>query len=103
MLANYVYKAQLLGRPYVLEMVEDVEIVVRFARERLGARSLAVAGRDEARVVAALAADTLPDLEPLTGRDLDWWRKILDEGREIWPIELLLPGGARVRPSFTRR
>lgn len=102
-LANYVYNAQLLGRPYVLEIVEDIEIVARFASERLGARSLTVAGRDDARVVAALAADVLADLEPLTGRDLDWWRKTLDEGREIWPIQLLLPGGALVRPSSTRR
>jgi cephalosporin-C deacetylase-like acetyl esterase len=102
-LGNLVYNAQLLGRPYVMEMVEDVEIVARFAREQLGARSLAVAGRGDARVVAALAAEAMPDLEPLSGRDLDRWRKTLDEGREIWPIQLLLPGGALVRPSSTRR
>jgi cephalosporin-C deacetylase-like acetyl esterase len=102
-LANYVYNAQLLGRPYVLEMVEDVEIVARFARERLGARGLALAGRGEARVVAALAADLLPDLEPLTGRDLGWWSRTLEEGREVWPIQLLLPGGALLQPSSSGR
>jgi hypothetical protein len=102
-LANYVYNAQLLGRPYVLEMVEDIEIVARFARERIGARSLVVAGRDEARVVAALAADILPDLEPITGRDLSWWAESLGHERESWPIHLLLPAGAFVRPSSSPR
>jgi cephalosporin-C deacetylase-like acetyl esterase len=97
-LANGIYNAQLLGRPYVLEMVEDVEIVARFARERLGARTLLVSGRGEARPVAALAADLL-GLEPLHGRELDWWARTLEEGREVWPIQLLLPGGALLRPS----
>jgi hypothetical protein len=100
-LANLVYNAQLLGRPYVLEMVEDVEIVARFARERLGARSLAVAGRGEAGVAAALAAELL-GVEALGGRELDWWAKTLEDGREIWPIQLLLPGGALLRPGAPR-
>ena len=37
-LANHVYNSLLTGRPYVLEMIDDVAIVARFARERLGAR-----------------------------------------------------------------
>ena len=41
-LANYVYNAQLLGRPYLLELIEDVEIAVRFARARLGAREVTI-------------------------------------------------------------
>ena len=97
-LANLVYNAQLLGRPYPLEMVEDVEIVARFARERLGMRSLAVAGRGEAGAVAALAADVL-GLETPTGQELDWWSKAVNDGREVWPIQLLLPGGALLKPS----
>ena len=97
-LANHVYNALLTGRPYVLEMVEDVEIAGRFARETLGARSLAVAGRGEARAVAALAAEVLPGLEPLSGRDLAWWRRTVEELSEDWPIALALPGGAYVGP-----
>ena len=68
----------------------------RFAREILAARSLAVAGRGEARVVAALAAEVLPGLEPLTGRDLSFWGRAVEELREDWPIALALPGGAYV-------
>jgi len=97
-LANHVYNALLTGRPYVLEMVEDVEIAGRFARETLCARSLAVAGRGEARVVAALAAEVLPDLEALSGRDLAWWGRTVEELREDWPIALALPGGGYVEP-----
>jgi hypothetical protein len=97
-MANLVYNAQLLGRPYPLEMVEDVEIASRFAREHLGARSLALGGRGEARVVAALASDVL-GVETLTGEGLDWWATTLREGREAWPIPLLLPGGALLRPA----
>ncbi len=101
-LANHVYNALLTGRPYVLEMVEDVEIAARFAREKLGAKALAVAGRGDGRVVAALAAEVLPDLDPLSGRDLSFWAQAVEEARETWPIHLLLPGGAYVRPRTDR-
>jgi cephalosporin-C deacetylase-like acetyl esterase len=100
--ANYVYNAQLLGRPYVLEMVEDVEIVARFAREHLAVRRLAIAGRDDARAVAALAAVLLPDLELESGGDLGFWKESLDRGRESWPIALLLPAGVTFDPSHYR-
>jgi dienelactone hydrolase len=95
-LANHVYNALLSGRPYVFEMVEDVEIAGRFAREKLGARSVAVSGRGEARVVAALAAEVLPGIEALSGRDLSWWRHTVEDLGEDWPIALALPGGAYV-------
>ena len=101
-LANHVYNAQLLGRPYVLEMVEDVEIVARFAREQLGVRTLALAGRDGARAVAALGAVLLPDLELVNGGDLGFWAESLERGRETWPIPLLLPAGATLEPSRHR-
>ena len=101
-LANYVYNAQLLGRPYVLEMVEDVEIVARFAREQLAARKLVLAGRDDARAVAALGAGLLPDLELVTGRGLGVWEDSLERGRESWPIQLLLPARAGLKLSRQR-
>ena len=41
-LANHVYNALLTGRPYYLQLIEDVEIAARFARVRLGARSVSV-------------------------------------------------------------
>jgi hypothetical protein len=103
-LANHVYNDQLDGRPYLFDLVEDVEIVARFARQRLGAREVLVSGRGEAAVVATAAASALDGVEAVAAPGealgtLDWWRKTLDSGRETWPIHLLLRGGAAVRPG----
>ncbi len=38
-LANHVYNAQLIGRPYLVDALEDVEIVTRFAQHQLGCRT----------------------------------------------------------------
>ena len=98
-LANHVYNAQLLGRPYLLELVEDVEIAARFARERLGARSLAIEGPGEARLLARAASAALPELSllPVAGAEPFSWKDALASGREKWPIHYLVPGGATLR------
>jgi dienelactone hydrolase len=101
-LANHVYNALLNGRPYLLQLIEDVEIAALFAREHLGAEVVVVSGRGEAAVVAAAAADVLEGIEaiPSPGEppgSLAWWAETLEAGREIWPIHLLLPGGAALR------
>jgi len=98
-LANHVYNAQLLGRPYLLELVEDVEVAVRFALERLGARSLAIEGRGEARLLAEAAAAALPGLElvPEGGVSAFSWKDAVESGRETWPIQYLVPGGAALQ------
>jgi dienelactone hydrolase len=94
-LANHVYNALLTGRPYFLEMIEDVEIVTRFAREHLGAGRLAVRPRGDAAALADAAAQTLPGLERLpTGAPTFRWSEAVDQMREVWPIQYLLPGGA---------
>ena len=98
-LANYVYNSLLTGRPYFLQMIEDAEIVARFARAELGAERLAIAGDGEARLYAASVARTLPGVELLPGESpaVDDWARWVDEMREQWPIHYLLPGGAHVR------
>lgn len=106
-LANHVYNALLNGRPYLFEIVEDVEIAALFAREQLGARTLLVSGRGEAAVVAAVAAEILEGIEALPtpgepSASLSWWADTLESGREDWPIHLLLPGGAALGSSLTR-
>jgi hypothetical protein len=101
-LANLVYNAQLLGRPYLLELVEDVEIAARFAREKLGARQLAIEGPGDARLLAEAAAAALPGLTlvPAAAPDASFsWEKTLASGRETWPIHYLMPGGAGLRLS----
>jgi len=95
-LANHVYNALLNGRPHFLEMMEDVEIAARFARERLGAKRLAVRARGEAGALAdavaeALAVERLPSEGPSFR-----WSDAVEEMRELWPIQYLLPGGGFV-------
>jgi len=99
-LANHVYNSQLLGRPYLLELVEDVEIVVRFARARLGAREVAVEGLGEAGLLARAVAAALPDValvRPRGAAPAFTWADAVERSREVWPIHYLLPAGAAVR------
>jgi hypothetical protein len=98
-LANHAYNALLTGRPYFLELIEDAEIVARFAREKLGASHLYVSGRGPARTWAAAVARAVPDVEARPETDpspLDWARRV-EGAQENWPIHELLPGGAYVR------
>jgi dienelactone hydrolase len=93
-LANHVYNALLTGRPHFLELLEDVEIVARFARERLGATRLAVRARGEAGALADTAAQVLPGLERQPSGEPFRWSEVVETMRETWPIQYLLPGGA---------
>lgn len=98
-LANYVYNALLTGRPYLLQMIEDVEIAARFARLRLNATDISVTATGDAYTLAHDAAGILPGLRlrPAdTGRVLSWSQLVKDK-QEVWPIQYLLPGGAYVR------
>ncbi len=99
-LANHVYNAQLLGRPYLLEVIEDVEIVVRFARARLGAREVAIDAPGDARLLARAVGAALPDVALVvpSGAEASFsWTEAVESGREAWPIHYLVPGGALLR------
>jgi hypothetical protein len=99
-LANHVYNAQLLGRPYLLEMIEDVEITVRFARAQLGAREVAVDAPGDARLLGRAVAAALPDValvRPAAAEKAFDWREAVESLRETWPIHYLVPGGASLR------
>ena len=99
-LANHVYNAQLLGRPYLLEMIEDVEIVVRFGRERLGARDVSIEAPGDAQLLGRAIAAALPDVarvRPATSGTVFDWREAVETLRETWPIHYLVPGGAALR------
>ena len=100
-LANHVYNSLLIGRPYLLESIEDVEIVARFAREKLGRPRLTLAPSESARGLAAAAAKVLPGLEVEAAADGPpfRWSDLVEEMREVWPIQYLLPGGAALDGS----
>ncbi len=97
-LANHVYNALLIGRPYFLQMIEDSEIASRFAREKLGAKVVAITAPGDAYTLASAIAETLPGIELLPRPDAKVlkWSEIVEQKREIWPIQYLLPSGAYI-------
>ena len=100
-LANYAYNALLTGRPYLLDMIEDAELAVRFSRDTLGAQKVAVAEcrrsahpgrRHRRRAPRSRAGGARRRAEPASpGRRR--WRTM----RETWPVPYLIPGGAGLR------
>jgi acetyl xylan esterase AXE1 len=99
-LANHVYNAQLLGRPYLFEMIDDVGLAVRFARERLGAREIAVEGPGEARLFARAAAAALSGVALASRAPSEKafsWSDAVERLQEAWPIHYLVPGGVTLR------
>jgi hypothetical protein len=98
-LANHVYNAQLLGRPYLFDLIDDVGLAVRFARERLGARQISIEGSGDADLLARAAAAVLPGVSVVPSRDPKAfsWKAAVEELREVWPIHYLVPGGAALR------
>jgi hypothetical protein len=99
-LANHVYNAQLIGRPYLVDALEDVEIVKRFVQSQFGASnvtSVSVSGRGEADLLSRAAAQVL-NLSYVASADavtIDW-SEIVEKGREVWPIQYLISGGANL-------
>jgi len=95
-LANHVYNSLLIGRPYFLEMIEDAEIASRFAREQLGAKTVAATAPGDAYTLASAIAETLPGVEllPRPGASVLKWSEIVEQKRENWPIQYLVPSGA---------
>ena len=100
-MANYVYNSLLIGRPYVLQMVEDIEIVSRFAREKLVLPDLVRRFRDAGRCDRGLGGGRVLAGYSRSDRDGEAkrfeWSETVEQQRELWPIQLLLPGGAYLR------
>jgi hypothetical protein len=94
-LENHVYNAQVAGRPYFLEMIEDVEIVVRFARARLDRTRVQVRARGDAQTLAEAAAEVVEGVELGPGGEPAFrWSRAVETMQETWPIQYLLPRGA---------
>jgi len=98
-LADYVYNSVLTGRPYFLQLIEDVEIAARFVREKLSDRAeFSITGAGDAYTLASGVAETLPNFKLLpqpNARVLQWSELVNDEV-ELWPVQYLLPGAAYV-------
>jgi hypothetical protein len=79
-------------------MIEDAEIANRFAAEKLGAKTAAVIARGDAYTLAAAISETLPGIKLLPSPDARTlkWSEIVEQKRETWPIQYLLPSGAYI-------
>jgi hypothetical protein len=96
-LADYVYNSLLTGRPYFLQVIEDVEIATRFARVQLKVNSpIDITGRGKGFTVASAAAEALPGLKLLAdpGSTRFSWSETVEQKRELWPVDFVLPDGA---------
>lgn len=94
-LANQAYNGLLSGRPQLFEMLEDVEIVARFAREVLHAKTLQLAPRGDAALLADAVAAVLPDTVVRGGSSGAFrWSEALAALREAWPVQYLFQDGA---------
>jgi dienelactone hydrolase len=94
-LANQAYNGLLSGRPQLFEMIEDVEIVTRFAREALHAKTLQLVPRGDAALFAEAAAAALRGLSVRGGGSGAFsWAQAVATLRETWPIQYLFPDGA---------
>jgi dienelactone hydrolase len=98
-LAGYVYNSLLTGRPYLLQLIEDAEIAVRFSRVKLHAGNFSVASDEEGFTLADSIAHTLPSIKVLSQPEdhIMKWSEIVNQQRELWPIQYLLPGGAYIQ------
>jgi hypothetical protein len=95
-MANYVYNSLLLGRPYFLEMIEDTEIAITFARDQLGIKEITLAGTEDTQLLIQQITKVIPGIKT-SGKSTLSWSQIVMEKREVWPIQYLLPGGAYIR------
>jgi Acetyl xylan esterase (AXE1) len=99
-LADYVYNSLLIGRPYLMQMIEDAEIATRFMETKINGRAeFSVTGDPEAYSFASAVAETLPNIRLISqpGSSPLRWSELVNEKRELWPIQLLLPGGAYIQ------
>jgi len=98
-LADYVYNSLLTGRPYFLQLMDDLKIAELFVRNRdshLPQEPLALAATGEAYTLAIRFQEIEPQVTILTpdSAPILSWSTLAAQGREQWPIALLMPSGA---------
>ena len=92
-LADYVYNSLLTGRPYFLQMIEDVEVAAKFIRAKTGpASEIAITGSGSGYSLASAVSETLPDIKmiPQPESEIVKWSDLVEEKRELWSIQDLV-------------
>ena len=98
-LADYIYNALLTGRPYFLQMIEDVEVAEKLMKVKAGSASeIAITGLGNGYSLAAAVSETLPNIKMISQPESEIvkWSELVEREREMWPIQDLLPGGAYI-------
>ena len=101
-LADYVYNSLLTGRPYFLQMMDDLKIAELFVRKRdahLPPQPLTLAATGDAYSLAVRFQEVEPQvkiLAPDSASVLNW-SALVSQGQEQWPIAFLMPYGATLR------
>jgi hypothetical protein len=80
-------------------MAEDIEIVTRFIRLQLNVKEIKITATREATMLAREVVEIFPDIKPKRKEDIEGitWSEIINQKRELWPIQYLLPGGGFIR------
>src|SRR5580658_1229094 len=98
-LADYVYNSLLTGRPYFLQLMDDLKIVELFVRNRHPhqlPQPLALAASGEAYPLAIRFQEIDPHVTILSAASAPIlnWSALAAQGQEQWPIAYLMPSGA---------
>ncbi len=97
-LGGYVYNSLLTGRPYFLQLMDDLQIAARFIRSRHAnaPAPITLSGVGEASSLAASFQQINPSYEILPGTQSPApdWALLVAKGQQDWPIAFLLPSGA---------
>lgn len=101
-LADYVYNSLLTGRPYFLQLLDDLKIAELFVRNRdphQPPQPLALAASGEAYTLAIRFQEVDPRVTILTpaSAPILTWSTLAAQGQEQWPIAFLMPSGATMR------
>ena len=98
-LAGYVYNSLLTGRPYFMQMMDDIKIAELFIRDRNAAGHLphqpfTIAATSDTYNLAIRFPEMDPKvMQPKSATNLDW-STLVRQRQEQWPIAFLMPSGA---------
>jgi hypothetical protein len=101
-LADYVYNSLLTGRPYFLQLMDDLRIAELFIRSmdsHLPRQQLTLAPKGDAYSLAVRFQEIDPQvkiLAPESARVVNW-STLVAQQQEQWPIAFLMPSGATLR------
>jgi len=98
-MADYVYNSLLTGRPYFLQMMDDLKIVELFIRSlnsQFPREPLTLDATGEAYSLAVRFQEVDPKVSILKQESTQVlnWSALVAHGRERWPIAFLMPSGA---------